>query len=67
MAVALRSMEFVQYHTCMPITSLLFAEACVSVKILINKEGYRWLQDYGLGPYETSKYMGPRGEPAKYV
>ena len=65
--VALRDMEFVQYHpTCMPITGLLFTEACRGEGgYLINKEGYRYLQDYGLGPLQDkpkNKYMelGPR-------
>ncbi|MDE2091921.1 MAG: fumarate reductase (quinol) flavoprotein subunit [Gammaproteobacteria bacterium] len=65
--VALRDMEFVQYHpTCMPSTGLLFTEACRGEGgILLNKDGYRYLQDYGLGPAEDkphNKYMelGPR-------
>ncbi len=65
--VALRDMEFVQYHpTCMPITGLLFTEACRGEGgFLVNKNGYRYLQDYGLGPLQDkpkNKYMelGPR-------
>ncbi|MGA9855586.1 MAG: fumarate reductase (quinol) flavoprotein subunit [Gammaproteobacteria bacterium] len=65
--VALRDMEFVQYHpTCMPGTGLLFTEACRGEGgFLQNKDGYRYLQDYGLGPAEDkphNKYMelGPR-------
>ncbi|MCB1860687.1 MAG: fumarate reductase (quinol) flavoprotein subunit [Gammaproteobacteria bacterium] len=65
--VALRDMEFVQYHpTCMPVTGLLFTEACRGEGgILVNKDGYRYLQDYGLGPVQEkpkNKYMelGPR-------
>ena len=65
--VALRDMEFVQYHpTCMPITGLLFTEACRGEGgYLVNKDGYRYLQDYGLGPLgdkPKNKYMelGPR-------
>ena len=65
--VALRDMEFVQYHpTCMPITGLLFTEACRGEGgYLVNKDGYRYLQDYGLGPLSDkpkNKYMelGPR-------
>ena len=65
--VALRDMEFVQYHpTCMPITGLLFTEACRGEGgLLVNKDGYRYLQDYGLGPVSDkpkNKYMelGPR-------
>jgi fumarate reductase flavoprotein subunit len=65
--VPLRDMEFVQYHpTCMPRTGLLFTEACRGEGgFLVNKDGYRYLQDYGLGPAEAeprNKYMelGPR-------
>ena len=52
--VPLRDMEFVQYHpTCMPGTGLLFTEACRGEGgFLLNKDGYRYLQDYGLGPAE---------------
>ncbi|TIC83084.1 fumarate reductase (quinol) flavoprotein subunit [Crenobacter intestini] len=65
--VPLRDMEFVQYHpTCMPGTGLLFTEACRGEGgLLVNRDGYRYLQDYGLGPAEDkprNKYMelGPR-------
>jgi fumarate reductase flavoprotein subunit len=65
--VPLRDMEFVQYHpTCMPGTGLLFTEACRGEGgFLLNKDGYRYLQDYGLGPAADkprNKYMelGPR-------
>ena len=65
--VPLRDMEFVQYHpTCMPRTGLLFTEACRGEGgLLLNKDGYRYLQDYGLGPSEDkprNKFMelGPR-------
>lgn len=65
--VPLRDMEFVQYHpTCMPGTGLLFTEACRGEGgFLLNKDGYRYLQDYGLGPAEDkprNKFMelGPR-------
>ncbi len=67
--VALRDMEFVQYHpTGLPGSGILITEACRGEGgILLNKDGYRYLQDYGLGP-ETpvgqpkNKYMelGPR-------
>lgn len=67
--VALRDMEFVQYHpTGLPGSGILITEASRGEGgILINKDGYRYLQDYGLGP-ETplgkpeNKYMelGPR-------
>ena len=60
--VPLRDMEFVQYHpTCMPGTGLLFTEACRGEGgLLVNKDGYRYLQDYGLGPAEDqprNKFM----------
>ena len=65
--VPLRDMEFVQYHpTCMPGTGLLFTEACRGEgAILTNKDGYRYLQDYGMGPpdpWPRNKAMelGPR-------
>jgi fumarate reductase flavoprotein subunit len=65
--VPLRDMEFVQYHpTCMPGTGLLFTEACRGEGgLMLNKDGYRYLQDYGLGPAEDkprNKFMelGPR-------
>src|SRR5512144_2652594 len=65
--VPLRDMEFMQYHpTCMPGTGLLFTEACRGEGgILTNKEGYRYLQDYGLGPPDPwprkkAMEMGPR-------
>lgn len=67
--VALRDMEFVQYHpTGLPGSGILITEACRGEGgILLNNQGYRYLQDYGLGP-ETelgkpqNKYMelGPR-------
>lgn len=67
--VPLRDMEFVQYHpTGLPGSGILITEAARGEGgILINKDGYRYLQDYGLGP-ETAlgqpqnKYMelGPR-------
>lgn len=67
--IALRDMEFVQYHpTGLPGSGILITEACRGEgAILLNKDGYRYLQDYGLGP-ETplgkpqNKYMelGPR-------
>lgn len=67
--VPLRDMEFVQYHpTGLPNTGILMTEGCRGEGgILLNKDGYRYLQDYGLGP-ETpigapkNKYMelGPR-------
>lgn len=57
--VALRDMEFVQYHpTGLPGSGILMTEGCRGEGgILTNKDGYRYLQDYALGP-ET-----PLGEP----
>ena len=65
--VPLRDMEFMQYHpTCMPGTGLLFTEACRGEGgVLTNKDGYRYLQDYGLGPPDPwprkkAMELGPR-------
>ncbi len=65
--VALRDMEFVQYHpTALPGTGILITEGCRGEGgYLVNKDGYRYLQDYGLGPVvnePTPKTMelGPR-------
>src|SRR6478736_574145 len=65
--VPLRDMEFVQYHpTCMPGTGLLFTEACRGEGgFMLNKDGYRYLQDYGLGPAGSTPRnkameLGPR-------
>lgn len=56
---ALRDMEFVQYHpTGLPGTGILMTEGCRGEGgVLTNKDGYRYLQDYDLGP-ET-----PLGQP----
>ena len=50
--VPLRDMEFVQYHpTGLPGSGILMTEGCRGEGgILLNKDGYRYLQDYGLGP-----------------
>jgi fumarate reductase flavoprotein subunit len=50
--VPLKDMEFVQYHpTGLPGTGILITEASRGEGgWLKNKEGYRYLQDYGLGP-----------------
>jgi fumarate reductase flavoprotein subunit len=65
--VPLRDMEFVQYHpTCMPGTGLLFTEACRGEGgLMLNRDGYRYLQDYGLGPPDPwprkkAMELGPR-------
>src|SRR5688572_19418495 len=49
--VPLKDMEFVQYHpTGLPFTGILITEAARGEGgILINKDGYRYLQDYDLG------------------
>ena len=50
--VPLKDMEFVQYHpTGLPRTGILITEGARGEGgILVNKDGYRYLQDYGLGP-----------------
>jgi fumarate reductase flavoprotein subunit len=60
-------MEFVQYHpTGLPFTGILITEAARSEGgYLINKDGYRYLQDYNLGkpepkPVFRSMELGPR-------
>ncbi len=57
--VPLKDMEFVQYHpTGLPNTGSLLTEACRGEGgVLLNKNGRRYLQDYGMGP-ET-----PLGKP----
>jgi fumarate reductase flavoprotein subunit len=57
--VPLKDMEFVQYHpTGLPNTGTLLTEACRGEGgVLLNKDNYRFLQDYGMGP-ET-----PKGQP----
>ena len=57
--VPLKDMEFVQYHpTGLPNTGSLLTEACRGEGgVLLNKQGRRYLQDYGMGP-ET-----PLGKP----
>ena len=58
---AARDMEFMQYHpNCMPGTDDLFTEACRGEGgHLLNKDGYRFLQDYGLGPVTPSRATRP--------
>ena len=52
----LRDMEFVQYHpTGLPGSGILMTEGCRGEGgILVNKNGYRYLQDYGMGPETRS-------------
>jgi fumarate reductase flavoprotein subunit len=64
---ALKDMEFVQYHpTGLPFTGILITEAArAEGGWLINKDGYRYLQDYDLGkpepkPVLRSMELGPR-------
>jgi len=63
----LKDMEFVQYHpTGLPFTGILITEATRSEGgWLLNKDGYRYLQDYDLGkpepkPVLRSMELGPR-------
>jgi fumarate reductase flavoprotein subunit len=63
----LKDMEFVQYHpTGLPFTGILITEAArAEGGWLINKDGYRYLQDYGMGkpepkPVLRSMELGPR-------
>jgi fumarate reductase flavoprotein subunit len=64
---ALKDMEFIQYHpTGLPFTGILITEATRSEGgYLLNKDGYRYLQDYNLGtpqpkPVLRSMELGPR-------
>jgi len=70
--VPLKDMEFVQYHpTGLPGTGILITEAARGEGgILVNKDGYRYLQDYDLGlpldvhdpkhPQKKTMELGPR-------
>jgi fumarate reductase flavoprotein subunit len=65
--VPLKDMEFVQYHpTGLPFTGILITEAARSEGgYMLNKDGYRYLQDYNLGkpqstPVLRSMELGPR-------
>ena len=70
--VALKDMEFIQYHpTGLPGTGILITEASRGEGgILVNKDGYRYLQDYDLGealdvsdprhPQKRAMELGPR-------
>src|SRR5947209_3116357 len=64
---ALKDMEFVQYHpTGLPFTGILITEAArAEGGWLLNRDGYRYLQDYDLGtpsptPVLRSMELGPR-------
>jgi fumarate reductase flavoprotein subunit len=63
----LKDMEFVQYHpTGLPFTGILITEAArAEGGFLLNKDGYRYLQDYNLGtpeakPVLRTMELGPR-------
>ena len=70
--VPLKDLEFVQYHpTGLPGTGILITEAARGEGgILVNKDGYRYLQDYKLGkpldvydpkhPQKRTMELGPR-------
>jgi fumarate reductase flavoprotein subunit len=70
--VPMKDMEFVQYHpTGLPGTGILITEASRGEGgILVNKDGYRYLQDYDLGqpldvhdsnhPQKRTMELGPR-------
>src|SRR5260370_2798879 len=64
---SLKDMEFVQYHpTGLPFTGILITEAARSEGgYMLNKDGYRYLQDYDLGtptpkPVLRNMELGPR-------
>ena len=63
----LRDMEFMQWHpTALPGSGILITEGCRGEgAILTNKDGYRYLQDYGMGPPDPwprpkAMELGPR-------
>jgi fumarate reductase flavoprotein subunit len=63
----LKDMEFLQYHpTGLPFTGILITEAArAEGGYMLNKDGYRYLQDYNLGkpqvkPVLRSMELGPR-------
>lgn len=63
----LKDMEFIQYHpTGLPFTGILITEAArAEGGWMLNKDGYRYLQDYNLGtpqpkPVFRSMELGPR-------
>lgn len=65
--VPLKDIEFVQYHpTGLPGTGILITEGARGEGgILVNKDGYRYLQDYNLGPPDPwprrkAMELGPR-------
>lgn len=63
----LKDMEYLQYHpTGLPFTGILITEAArAEGGYMLNKDGYRYLQDYDLGtpqpkPVLRSMELGPR-------
>jgi fumarate reductase flavoprotein subunit len=65
--VPLKDMEFIQYHpTGLPGTGILITEGSRGEGgIMTNKDGYRYLQDYNLGPPDPwprlkAMELGPR-------
>ncbi len=63
----LKDMEFLQYHpTGLPFTGILITEAArAEGGLMLNKNGYRYLQDYNLGtpqpqPVLRTMELGPR-------
>jgi fumarate reductase flavoprotein subunit len=63
----LKDMEFIQYHpTGLPFTGILITEAArAEGGYMLNKDGYRYLQDYNLGtpspkPVLKNMELGPR-------
>ncbi len=70
----LKDMEMVQYHpTGLPFTGILITEAARSEGgWLLNKDGYRFLQDYDLGkptptPVFRSMELGPRDRVSQAI
>jgi fumarate reductase flavoprotein subunit len=65
--MSFKDMEFIQYHpTGLPRTGILVTEGARGEGgILVNKDGYRYLQDYDLGPPDPwprkkAMELGPR-------
>jgi fumarate reductase flavoprotein subunit len=70
----LKDMEMVQYHpTGLPFTGILITEAArAEGGWLLNKDGYRFLQDYDLGkptptPVLRSMELGPRDRVSQAI
>src|ERR1700758_1769802 len=70
----LKDMEFVQYHpTGLPFTGILITEAArAEGGWLLNKDNYRFLQDYDLGkptptPVFRSMELGPRDRVSQAI